>query len=158
MGSTTANSDIVWTLPLSDLKYVYRVVLYGLSTTTRRSLCISQGNGDTIPSSRAMWSSVSAFMGFVISGICSPPLVPKRVALFHSCSAEAFCMDNGKYLSTGVFHERKNSSGSCVPTNSRARGVSALPVAALRVDLGHDCRLLRRTAPGSQFLPSLLSL
>lgn len=28
-------------------------------------------------------------------------------------------MDNGKYLSTGVFHERKNSSGSCAPTNSR---------------------------------------
>ena len=34
--------------------------------------------------------------------------------------AAAFCIDSGKYLSTGVFHARKNSSGSCVPTNSRA--------------------------------------
>ena len=29
-------------------------------------------------------------------------------------------MDNGTYRSTGVFQERKKSSGSCVPTNSRA--------------------------------------
>lgn len=40
------------------------------------------------------------------------------VSLLHgsvrSCFAAACFVDNGTYLSTGVFHERKNSTGSCV--------------------------------------------
>jgi hypothetical protein len=37
-----------------------------------------------------------------------------------SSVASDFRMDNGMYRSTGVFQDRKKSSGSCVPTNSRA--------------------------------------
>lgn len=37
----------------------------------------------------------------------------------HSCPS-GFRIDNGTYRSTGVFHERKKSSGSCVPTKWRA--------------------------------------